>query len=113
MKYYTIESRREVSQEQIDDLLADALEHGIYYWCGEVRIKKGFKPKQKYNYLSEVITRGGVLELYDSEDERWVSLDLHRLLESLGKFNFDWDNYDASDADIIIQQAVFGEVIYG
>jgi|TARA_Y100000310_G_scaffold216438_1_gene217468 hypothetical protein len=31
--------------------------------------------------------------------------------EQFGKFDF--DNYDASDADVIVQLAVLGEVMFG
>jgi hypothetical protein len=93
--------------------MVTALEGGITYWCGEARVKKHFEPKEEYTYLSDVITRGGVLELWDSEEEKWVNLDLHRLVEALGKLHFPFEDYDAGDVDSVIQQAVFGEVIYG
>lgn len=84
-------------------------------WCGEVKV--GEEPTEKYEYLSEVLTRGGTLKLFnrlyedsDSEGE-WVTLTLSKLLQALG--DFDFEDYDAINADTVVQKAVFGEVIYG
>ncbi len=113
MKSYLIESRKEVTQEQIDDIMADALHTAISYWCGEVRYRKHFEPKEEVKYMSDALTRGAVIQLWDFEEEKWLNLDLHRLIEAFGKIQFPFDDYDNNNVDELIQTAVFGEVIYG
>lgn len=114
MKTFEIKTVQVVTQEQIDDVVTTALEGGISYWCDGVRIKEGFEPKEEYKYLSDVLTRGGLLELYDSEDDLWLTLDLEYIIKYAGQMEFNFEDYDAIDADALIQRAVFeGEVIYG
>lgn len=113
MKTFTVTKTHEITAEEIDDIMTTALEGGITYWCGEVRVREHFEPKEDYNYASEVISRGGVLQLWDSEEEKWLNLDIDRLLQGLSESNFFYDNYDAGNVDEVIQKAVFGEVVYG
>lgn len=113
MKTFTIESKIEVTQEQIDDIMVTALEGGITYWCDEARIASSSNVDD-LDYLSQEISNGGVLELHDAEEDKWHRLDLNMVLRALGKQRqFDFEQYDALDVDNVIQQAIFGEVIYG
>lgn len=109
MKHYTITSSREVNQEQVDDVLTTALEGGITYWCDKVTTTTDLGDK----YLSEMLTRGATLEFHDAEEDKWHQLSIGMFLDALGYRALDFDNYDASDADSVVQQALFGEVIYG
>lgn len=111
MKKYKITITQEVTQEQIDDIMAGALHTAISYWCSEVRYKR--RPKEEVKYTSDALTRGGVLELRDDEEEKWVTLSLTKLLKALSGKPFNFDDYDNLDVDDLIQRAVFGEVIYG
>lgn len=110
MKEYEIKTTQLVTQEDIDDVLVTAFEGGITYWCDEVRVKEGHEASEDC-YKSEVLTRGGVLELHD--EEGWHTLTLDKLLEVLGNMHFNFDDYDAGDADTAVQKAVFGELVYG
>lgn len=112
MKTYTVETIREITQEQIDDVLADAFEHGVSYWCDEIRVKK--QPKgENYTYASDALTRGHNVALHDAEESKWEVLTIDSFVKALGDMQFDFDNYDAMDADAVVQKAVFGEVVYG
>lgn len=113
MKTYDLTSTRKVTSEQIDDVMVTALEGGITYWADEARVKKGHEPKTETQYASETLTHGGVLEIHDAEDGVWLTLTLECLLKALADQHFDFDNYDAYDADAAVQQAIFGEVVYG
>lgn len=117
MNHYTIQSSYEVNQEQIDDVVTTALEGGITYWCGQATTNVDLGD----NYLSEMLTRGATIMLLDSEEYNpvtkeygvWRELTLEKLLKAFGETKFDFDNYDAGDADAVVQKAVFGEVVYG
>ena len=119
-----IETILTVTQEDIDDIIATALEGGINYWCHRAEVVGGYLGE----YASEQVSRGGVLKLYDSEDDCIYELTLEKLLHGIeiacidnwyseygwcdGK-HIDTCQIDASVADIIVQLALFNEVIYG
>lgn len=111
MKEYEVKIVRTVTQEEIENVMITALEGGINYWCGEARVKK--EPVEEYNALSDVLTRGGSLELYDFEEEKWHELTIEKLIKALGegydqhglRINFDFDQYDQYDVDSVIQIA--------
>lgn len=98
-----------ITAEQIDDLMASALDSGISYWCKQVRVKGNHLG----GYSSDQISRGGVLKLQD-DDGKWHLLTRAKFLKgvSLHK-NHDFDSFDATDADSIVQLAIFGELVYG
>lgn len=119
MKQYEITTTTRVTDEDIDDLLVTAFEGGITYWCDAVRVIE--EPSESYEFASEVLTRGGMLELHDAEefdDEteqygKWYVLTMPMLLKALSDVSFDFDDYDAGDADTVIQKAIFGGIVYG
>jgi len=114
---YTVED--EVTQQIVDDICCAAFEGGINYWCTEM-IKVDEFPEGA-THASDVISRGGSIEIFDGEEERWHKLTLSSFLKGLKEELMDrritlqdfYDNHDASDADNVIQRALFGEVIYG
>lgn len=106
--------KKTVTDEQIDDILADAFYTAISYWCGSINVLKNEAGEEyKGKYASEALTRGHSINLYDYEEDRWRKLTMKRMLKALGKVNIDFDDYDGNDVDAIIQTALFGEVIYG
>jgi len=124
MKKHSIEivSKIELTDEDIDDLMVTALEGGINNWCGEVKAK--LVPEDvKYEYLSELIAKSGVIELTDAEneDEKW-DLNLSKFMNGVKmvceerSFNSGeelMDNHDAEVADSLIQFALFNEIVFG
>jgi hypothetical protein len=126
----TITQTHEFSPEDINDIIAGALEGGINYWCRKGVIKKnkvthdffGVLPEDqdKVKFASDVIGYGGTLILYDAEsDDKW-ELTLENVLKgikthctNIGRSLSDLiDSYDASDSDAIIQYAIFGEQVF-
>lgn len=106
-----------ITTKDIDDIMADALEGGITYWCGRAEVVGDYLGE----YASDQISRGGSLVLYDieDEDEHWT-LDLNDFVAGYkssieqGFWSGDFDNdYDSTVADAIIQLAVFGEIVFG
>lgn len=110
MSHYQIKSK--INDLQIDDLVCNALEGGINYWCTKVTVKDNdYKGGE---WASDVISRGGVLILHDAGESNDQELTLKKLLAGISKYkSHDFDNMDAYDADCIVQLAIFGKVIYG
>ena len=119
-----IEIKYEVTytQQDIDDILCSALEGGITYWCGEAEVVG----EHLGDFASDQISRGGILKLYDNEDDACYELTLEKFQKGLQKFleergkevidehgALDTTELDANDADLIVQYALFGEVVYG
>ena len=113
-----------VTQEDIDDIMCAALEGGITYWCSEAKVVGEYLG----NYASEQISRGGKLKLYDAEEDVVYTLTLNKFIKGLTKAitegyfkDYDWYSateidpcqIDAEVADVIIQLALFNDVIYG
>lgn len=115
-----------VTQEDIDDIMVGALEGGINYWCCEAEVVGDYLGE----YGSEQISRGGQLLLHDMEDDEIYILDKEKLLKGLkmyfekphpydilevidNKLRIDTCEADATVFDMIIQYALFDDVIFG
>ena len=114
-----------LTDENIDDIMSSALDGGISYWCRKVEV---VEDEYLGEYSSEQIARGGSLRLYDAEEDTVYTLTKEMLVRGLqlayknGYANSDhWvkDGFvdtgeiDAVDADVIVQCAIFEDVIYG
>ena len=116
----------EVTQEDIDDIVAGALEGGIDCWCDDVKVVGVYLGE----YASEQISRGGRLLLHDFEKDETYTLDKEKLLNGLkmyfekphpfdileeidNKLRIDCGNANGIVCDMIVQYALFGEVVYG
>lgn len=113
-----------VTQEDVDDIVACALEGGICYWCRKAEV---VEDDYYGEYASEQISRGGSLRLYDNEDDEQYILTLDKFLKGLrlaikDGYGNDWFSnsarldcgmIDGEAADVIVQMALFGEVMYG
>jgi len=112
-----------VTEEDIDDIMAGALEGGIAYWCGKAEVVGEYLGE----FASEQISKGGSLKLYDSEEGAEYTLTLEKFLNGMKLFveqgydrynavsegNVDTCEIDGEMADCIIQLALFSDVIYG
>lgn len=121
----------EVDEQLIDDLVCTALEGGINYWCSLAVIKRDAATKKMIGvpedqqdtieFAHEIISRGGTLVLHDVETEDSWELDREKFLNGLKKFTEDCqktpedlrDDHDANDADLIVQYAIFNEIVFG
>lgn len=131
MKNYdiiTAEIKVKITNEDIDNIMTTAFNGGINYWCYNAEIVE-----DKYlGYLTEEkISLGGKVRLYveepfdDYETEEYI-LDKNKLLKgikmAMEKYGLDInlddhmhisiDDVDADAADVIIQYALFGEIVY-
>jgi hypothetical protein len=110
----------EVSVKDMEDIMVTALEGGINYWCGSAKI---IDNPANTEWASDVVAHGGKLELTDVEepDEKWI-LDQEKLLKGFAK-GMEWgnfatvedlmDSHDAETADVIVQYALFDEIVFG
>ena len=113
-----------LNMQDIDDIMACALEGGINYWCKEAKVIGEYLGE----YASEQICRGGILELYDTEDDEVYLLDIKKFIQGFEAWvenGYDYNGavsangkvdtslIDAGDADTIIQLALFDEIVYG
>lgn len=113
-----------VTQEDIDEIMVLALEGGINYWCNEAEVAED---EYYGEFASEQISRGGSLKLHDSEIDGTCTLTVDKFIKGVQLaiaegYGSDWLGDDArldtgmmdgEAADIIVQMALFGEVMYG
>jgi hypothetical protein len=130
MNEISITIKQEVSPENINDLIVTALEGGINYWCRRAIMKRnedqsyvGVAPENqdKIKYASDLIGFGGVLVLCDAESsDRW-ELTLENVLKGIQMHCTNkkisvaelMEDYDADDADAVVQYALFNELVFG
>jgi hypothetical protein len=131
MKEFTVASTHTFSKEDIADLIVTALEGGINYWCRKAVMKENAITKDyfnvlpedqdKINYASDLISYGGTLILFDAESSDKWELDIDKMLKGIDMHCTNMkkspanlmDDYDANDADAIVQYAVFGKLTFG
>lgn len=130
VRVLTVSYPTRVTVEDIDDIMVSALEGGINYWCDCAEV---IEEKRVADWGNEQIARGGmlrmhVIEPYDGKGTEWYELTLQKFLFGLRtwlEFNpdvlefkgnmycIDCGKVDAIRADHIVQNALFGEVVYG
>lgn len=119
-----IEIEAKLSQQDIDDIMVGALEGGINYWCRKAEVVGDYLGE----YASDQISRGGKLILHDAESSDKWELTLEKFLNGVKLWlqngddryhalqkdgTLDTCNVDGEMADLIVQYAIFGEVIFG
>lgn len=114
---------QEITEEEITDIVITALEGGIGYWACLDNTGEEFENAPKDEAVSETVARillnNGSVFFEDEEDpsERY-ELTLEKLLNGIEKYaqengGIDMDYLDAIMADVIVQYAIFCEVVYG
>ena len=111
-----------VTDQDIDDIMSAVLDGGITYWCCRAEVVGDYLGE----YASEQISRGGTLQLHDSEADSVYELTLDKFLNGVRLWieneraftltdagQLDTGDIDALAADMIIQYALFSDVIYG
>ena len=125
METYNIEINKkyEVTSQDIDDIMATALD-SISYWCRKAKVVGEYLGE----YASDQISRGGSLILYDAESNDCWELNLENLLHGIeNAIEDNWfDDYgwydngvlytteiDGEVADVIVQLALFDDIVFG
>jgi len=118
----------QISDELIEDILCSAFEGGIVYWANNVSCEDKEDMQKVGGYKSEYLTKtekedavmyihtmeGGKVKITKSlilEALQQMADPENKCTKALGRIlNESWD---ADDADIVVQTACFGEVVYG
>jgi hypothetical protein len=118
------------TNKDIEDLFVTALEGGSNYWYYLKNIPKEVKynVKERKQPLAEAIANhvinGGYIQFFDIENENELlgTVDMDKLLDAISLVKKDYpnvwnnildENADAEDADIFLQLAVMGDVVFG
>ena len=123
-----INRRIEISDELIEHILCSAFEGGITYWANNVSCHDKEHMQKTGGYKSEYLTKtkkkdaklivhtisgGEVTMSKKSIIDALQKMDTpeYKYTKALGRILN--ETYDADDADIVVQTACFGEVVYG
>ena len=123
-----INRRLEISDELIEHILCSAFEGGITYWANNVSCEDNKDMKEvggwKHEYLTKTKKRDAVMYIHTMQGGK-VKITKSLIIEALQQMDDPEYNYikvlnrllndgwDAYDADIVVQTACFGEVVYG
>lgn len=116
MKDYSIPANVKITEEELDNIV-DAAVVACGYWCD--LLEYGKKPTSEVTAMSEALSHGGTLlfnidEPFEKGGAKIFELTTEKLLKGLAEYGqYDWDNFDGEMSDAAVQQALFGEVIYG
>lgn len=124
--YGVVISREKVTQEMIDDILCSAFEGGINYWAATAYPEDNVWPENA-TYVSECLSRGVNICIEDLEEDDELGnrmmyvLSLQDFVRGLemavihrgSNLHDFYENHDAEDADIVVQFAIFGRIVYG
>lgn len=125
----TITIKKEVSWIEISYILSSAIDSGLCLWLldydAECTQGKVDGDSSNCNYLGIILRNSKGGGEYD-EPVAKNAIVLQDICDALEKINsdpksvglmynysFNFDNYDGFDADIVLQVAFFGKVIYG
>ena len=118
----------EISDKLIEDILCTAFEGGITYWADNVSCEDNKDMKEvsgwKHEYLTKTKKKDAVMYIHTMDDckpqitKKSIIDALHKMGEPKYKYTKALSRileqtYDADDADIVVQTACFGEVVYG
>ena len=123
-----INRRIEISDELIENILCSAFEGGITYWANNVSCHDNDDMKKvggwKSRYLTRTKLKNAKLIIHTISGGE-VTLTKKSIIDALQKMDtpeYSYtkalgrilsEQYDADDADIVVQTACFGEVVYG
>lgn len=120
-----VEMNANLTQPDIDDIMCAALEDGICYWCRRAEV---VEEKRCSEWGHEQIARGGALILHDAESNDKWELNLEKFLNGVKLWlqnnedrygavasdgTLDPGEVDAEMADLIVQYALFGKLVFG
>ena len=118
----------EISDKLIEDILCTAFEGGITYWADNVSCEDNKDMKEvsgwKHEYLTKTKKKDAVMYIHTMEGGK-VKITKSLIIEALQQMGDPKykctkalsrileETYDADDADIVVQTACFGQVVYG
>jgi len=109
-----------IDEQTISDVLVTAFEGGINYWC-PYAVKVDHWPENA-SYASDVVAQGFPVDIYIEDEDTWQTLTLDKVMKGIELFlalrnesisYLNGPSFDADDADLVVQYALFGEIVYG
>jgi len=113
-----------ITRDMIETVLVNGIEGGIAYWCSciETELKDGTQMRAGKTkdtplsvWITELVLDGKEVGFNDGDDITYLHID--RLVSSFKEHatthSRDIEDYDADDADAIIQRALYGSVVFG
>lgn len=127
-----VKIEHEISEQMIADLMATAVEGGSAYWCSDILLISDTKTVSEPWYADPEIYKQGLLVIKVVEIEPSKAkhdgiyyidiVKMKKAFEKMSEFgtpkgfhlrNLLEENWDAETADVFLQLATFGEVVYG
>ena len=124
----TIKHTIEITDEMIEFILCGAFEGGSTYWANNVSCKDKEDMKKVGGYKSDYLTRtklkDAVIYIHTVEDDKHP-ITKKSIIDALQMMDNPKngctkalkriinETYDSGDADLVLQMACFGEVVYG
>lgn len=107
----------DVDDQEIHDILVTAFDVGCGYWA-ECRIMAGFKNPQGYSTWSmraaDAVMNGPGVRFADRETgESLGVLDANAISRGVQGAPWVLNDHDAAGADVFVQYALFGKVVFG
>lgn len=119
-KEITITVKKEITQEQLSDLLCTALEGGSNYWYKHIQPLDNAKEYNTSSMYAALIEHGFTIKDKESGEVFTVKPEKFELAFQLmaDKYarhfnNFINDGGDAETADVFLQLCVFDDIIFG
>lgn len=115
---YSVTQTHLLTPEQISDLMVTAFEGGIGYWCSAAKPTK-IHPTEVNPWYSDPVVWENDFIITFSVDGKQEVLGPQKLIAGLGMLpgprieEIVSENYDAETADVLVQYALFGEIVYG
>jgi hypothetical protein len=110
-----------ITSQLIEDIVVDAIEGGIGYWCCLDNTTPEWENRPEKMPVSQwavnLLLNNKPIKLEDTESEEVYELTLEKLLKGFSKaiaeYNVDIECVDAETGDIIVQLALFDEIVFG
>ncbi len=127
-KYIEVKATVRIPNEKIENLIVTAVEGGSNYWA---RFQMPDNWKDKYKSYAQIPFEGGEIEVYDIETGELLGVLNRTTIQTGLQLMADrkdmtgkqvptrhfkalaTDNEDAETADVFLQLAVLGEIVYG
>jgi len=107
-----------VTSEMISNIFITAIEGGISYWCEEVNLRQN--GNEVTYQKAESFTGQWIATITMVEDDGTATITPEKLAKALAlrpteaaQIITDDGCFDADSADVLIQCAAFGEIVYG
>lgn len=109
-----------LAEENIESIISTAFEGGITYWT-RTPVKVEEWPDGA-EFASDVVAKGVPVYIYNEDDEKWEKLTLPNIINAIRWFLTTYNKdknffvngeFDAGHADLIVQYAIFGDIVYG